>query len=817
MWLNVLHAIRRLKRRPLVASLIIANLALGLGCAVACTTVLNAVLFRALPYRDPDRLVLVWEDNSKRGVGLTPTSLANYQDLKAGSSSFDALGAFADLPLSLDGPESSERLIGYRVTSSVLQETGVPPFAGRLFAATEDRPGGPDVVVLSHGLWRRSFGATTDIVGRVIRLTGVPHTVIGVMPEGFSFPPTFSARLIGSDVTIREADLWIPLRKDTVPDRRDVRSLFMLGRLKDGQSVKTSQAEVSSVARRLAADYPLVNLQMDFAVVLLKGQILANVRTLLTILSLVGVLVLMISAINAVHILLADSLAMAAETRLRLALGATRWHLAAHLGTANGILCGCAAACALLIASIIETPITAYTNANVASLNAVRFDAAAWAATIGFSIVVMVAISVLPLLHTSRVAIYRSVHMSSDSFKMSFWRRLFTAALLALPIVVLSTAGLLYRSADRLAAVNPGLAADGVSVFELMLPDTKYGAPARRIEFQRRMLSLLDEDFPNRAAFVDQVPFGDNSLVLTITLENRTPVNDRLRPSAAVRSVSSAYFSVFSIPLLEGRLFGATEDAAQGNVAVVNDAFVRSYSPGEQIVGHRIKRGGASAATPWMTVVGVVGSVRSAGLALAPEPEVFVPYTQNASLSIITSLVLLVKTSSPQTVVVPAVVQRLHSVDAGLSPTAITTERELVSRGLGRPQFYARLFGVVAAAAFALGLIGVYGVAVLSISSRSNELLLRICLGAQRGDILRVVFGDASIAIVSAAMTGGLGAIALQQWMAGIVFGVQSIDWTVTAATVVIMSLFALGAVYLAARRVIYLVPADALRTAPRA
>ena len=447
----------------------------------------------------------------------------------------------------------------------------------------------------------------------------------------------------------------------------------------------------------------------------------------------------------------------------------------------------------------------------------VAFNATVWAATIGFSIVVMGAISVLPLLQTSRVAVYRSVQMTSDSLKISFWRRLFTAALLAIPIMVISTAGLLARSAYGLAAVNPGLTADGVSVFELMLPATTYGAPARRIELQRHLLTLLDGAFANKAAFVDQVPFGDNSVVSTLTLENQTPVDERFPPRAAVRSVSAAYFNVFSIPLLEGRLFGAADDTAQGSVAVVNDAFVRTYFTGERIVGHRIKRGPSSSTAPWITIVGVVGSVRSAGLALGPEAEVFVPYNQAASQSMFGIVNLVVKTSSPATVVAPAIVQRLHSVDAALTPTAVTTERELVSRGLGRPLFYARLFGVLAAVALALGLIGVYGVAVLSISARSNELLLRICLGAQRGDILRVVFSDTSIAIVAAAITGGIGAIALQQWMAGVVFGVQSIDWTVTVGTVVVMSLFALGAVYLAARRVMYLVPADALKAAPRA
>ena len=263
------------------------------------------------------------------------------------------------------------------------------------------------------------------------------------------------------------------------------------------------------------------------------------------------------------------------------------------------------------------------------------------------------------------------------------------------------------------------------------------------------MLSLLDGVFANKAAFVDQVPFGDNNFVFSLTLENRATIDERLRPRAAIRSVSSAYFNVFSIPLLDGRVFRATEDADLTNVAVVNDAFVRTYFSGERIVGHRLKRGNALAAAPWMTVVGVVGSVRSAGLGLGPEPEVFVPYNQSASRYLLN---LLVKTSSPQGGVVLAIGQRLHAVDSALSPAAVTTERELVSRGLGRPLFYARLFGVLALAALALGLIGVYGGAVLSISARSSELLLRICLGAQRGDILRLVFGDAAVAIVAAAV-----------------------------------------------------------------
>src|SRR5882672_3307293 len=235
MWLNLVHTIRHLRRRPVLTTVGIVSLAIGIGCALACASVVNAVLFRAFPYRDADRLVLVWENNAKRGVGLTPTSLLNYRDLKDGATSFEDLGAFSDAVFSLDGTDRSERAFGYRVTAGVLEQTHVAPLLGRLFTTAEDTTGGPDVVVLSHGLWQRRFGGDHNILGREIRLTGVPHTVIGVMPRGFMLPPIFSVRLVGMDVVIKDADLWVPHKLDRLPQKRDARFLFVLGHLKPGR------------------------------------------------------------------------------------------------------------------------------------------------------------------------------------------------------------------------------------------------------------------------------------------------------------------------------------------------------------------------------------------------------------------------------------------------------------------------------------------------------------------------------------------------------------------------------------------------------
>lgn len=288
-----------------------------------------------------------------------------HQDLKAEATTFDDLGAFADALVSLDGPDGSERAVAYRTTAGLLDQTHVPPLIGRLFTPAEDTPGASDVVVLSHGMWQRRFGADPGIVGRVLRLTGVPYTVIGVMPRGFLLPPIFGVRLVGPDVVIKEADLWVPFKLDSLPRRRDARALFVLGRLKLGRTLEENQAEVSSIARRLASDYALDDFGMDFTVVPLEQQVLTNVRTLLVLLSFVGALVLVIAATNAAHLLLADSLTMTGETAVRSALGASTWRLASGQGTLSMVWCALATLGALLVAAAIQAPVAAYTKANV--------------------------------------------------------------------------------------------------------------------------------------------------------------------------------------------------------------------------------------------------------------------------------------------------------------------------------------------------------------------------------------------------------------------------------------------------------------------
>jgi predicted permease len=818
MWLNLVHAVRHLRRRPALAAVGIVSLASGIGCALACASVVNAVLFRAFPYRDSNRLVLVWENNAKRGVGLTPASILNYKDLKSAATTFEDLGAFSDDAFSLDRPDGSERVFGYRTTAGLLDQTGVSPIAGRLFTQADDRPGSPDVVVLSHGLWQRRFGSDPNIVGQVIRLTGISHTVVGVMPRGFVLPPIFSMRLIGIDIVVTEADLWLPLKLETLPQRRDARSLFMLGRLKPGRPVTESQTEASTIARRLAADYPVDDFGLDFTVTPLETQVLANVRTLLFLLLLVGALVLIVAAADAAHLLLADSLRMTGETAVRSALGASPWRLVSQQGTLSMLWCALATGGALVIAVAFQSPVAAYTKANVPRLSEVSLDGTVVALAASVGLALAVGISLLPIAYARKMGSTRSIGAAPVAAGMPRWRRVFVIVQLAIAIVVLSTAALLYRSADALARVNPGFAAEHVSVFELMLPDSRYGSPARVIEFQRRLLDLT-ADMPGHQAVatVDYLPFAGSTSVVNFTIENHVVAHAMARPRAALRAVSASYFDVLSIPSIEGRRFTASDEdpgsdegtaqaspgsAAPGfrasNVVIVNDAFVRQYIKGETVLGRRIKRGEATSKNPWMTIVGVVGSVRGSGLGVDAPPEVFVPYVKGGSQS---TMSLIVKSDAPARAIAPVIADRVHRVDAAVSPTEVTTMTELVARATGQPYFYARLFGVLAGVAFALSLVGVYSVAALGVSARSAELAIRSCLGAQPSDIVRLVLRETAIAACPAVAAGALGAWVLQKRMAAFVYGIESSDWIVIAVSALALSALALSASYLAVRR----------------
>jgi hypothetical protein len=351
-------------------------------------------------------------------------------------------------------------------------------------------------------------------------------------------------------------------------------------------------------------------------------------------------------------------------------------------------------------------------------------------------------------------------------------------------------------------------------VFELMLPEAHYGSPAPRVAFGRRVLDeIAGMAGRHTAAIVDYVPLGDSTSIVNFTVEHRVAADAMAKPKAALRAVSASYFDVLSIPTVEGRGLAPRDESPDesnaASVVVVNDAFARRYMAGETVVGRRIKRGAESSKTPWLTVVGVVGTVRGSGLGLESQPEVFIPYVKGGQRS---TQSIIVKSATPISVLAPSIAQRVHNVDATVSPTTVTGMPELVARATGQPFFYARLFGVLALVSFVLSLAGIYGVAALGVSARSNEIAIRSCLGAQPGDLVRLILRETAVAVGPALVFGTLGAWILQRRVAAFVYGVESTDWLVIAASALMLSALALGAVYIAVRCVLDLRPIDLLR-----
>jgi predicted permease len=549
---------------------------------------------------------------------------------------------------------------------------------------------------------------------------------------------------------------------------------------------------------------------MDFTIVPLTKQVLANVQTLLLLLLVVGALVLVIAATNAAHLRLVDSLTMTGETSVRSALGASPWRLASGQATLSLVWCALATLGALLVAAALATPVAAYTKANVPRLSEVQFDRTAGAIAIGLGVALTVAISLLPLLYARRTTSVRSPGSTPAPVGLPRWRRVFAIVQLAVAIVVLSAAALLFRSADSLSHVNPGFVAQGVAVYELMLPESRYPSPASRVDFQRHLLEqVAGVPGARDSATVDYLPFDGSTSIVNFTIERHQPADATAKPRAALRAISASYFDVLSIPHVDGRRFTAGDEAPAAAVVIVNEAFARRYLPGEPAIGRRMKRGDVNSQAPWMTIVGVVGSVRSAGLGIDPQPEAFVPYVKGGRRP---ALSLIVKTALPSGSIASAIRQRILRVDAALSVPKATEMTELVDHSVSQPYFYARVFGVLGVAALILSLAGVYGITALGVSARSTEIAIRSCLGAQRSDIVVLILRETGTALSVAVIAGAFGSVVLQRRMAAFVYGVESTDWLVIAISAALLSLMALGAVYLAIRRALELRPMDLLR-----
>ncbi len=789
-WQDMRYGLRVMRKNPGFIAIAVLALALGVGANTAIFSVVNAILLHPINYNNPDQVMMVWEKSAKRGFGDIPTSLPNFLDLRTNSKSFEDLGAFADSNFNLTGGDQPERVIGVPVTASLLSLVGIKPARGRLFLSGEDEPQASRVLILSHHLWQRSFGGNSNIVGQTVALNGDSYTVVGIMPSDFKFPPSFSATVASSQYAMPNADLWVPLTTDAVPIARDIRTLFMIGRLRSGVTPAVAQSEMNVIASRLQKEYPATDADMQVDVIPLRQQITGDIRLALIVLFAAVGCVLLIACANVANLLLAKASGRQKEVAIRTALGATRLRIIRQLLT-EGMLLGLAGGfLGSLLAVLVLRQLVIFSPANVSIPDNIGIDWPVLAFTLLLSLFTSFVFGLAPALQASRLDLNETLKEggrgNSGGSKQNRMRSLLVITEVALALVLLIASGLMIKSFLRLQNVNPGFKPENLITLEIQLPQNKYSDKNRQAVFQQQLVQRIAQ-VPGLQSVgtVDNLPFSGNESNVGLTIEGQPPLNAAERPRAFLRNVSTNYFESMGIPLRKGRPFADSDNGTAPGAAIVNETAARRFWPNEEPLGKRFKRGKADSQNPWVTVVGVVGAVSHTSLEVASQPEVYLPFQQNPELN----LTLVARTKSDPKAFAGALRREVSALDKDLPVSNIKFMDEIIGRSVAQPRVYALLLGIFAGLALILASIGIYGVMSYSVTQRTHEIGIRMALGARPRDVLKLIIKQGMILGIAGIIIGLIVSFAVTRVLASQLYGVSSTD-PVTFAAISLLLMF---------------------------
>jgi putative ABC transport system permease protein len=784
------YGIRILRKNPGFTVVAVLTLALGIGANTAIFSVVNSVLLRPLPVKQPERLVLVRD--TQPGVDDAPASYPEYLDWKDRAKTFEELGAFFNTTFSLTGSGEPEQLRAMRVSASLFPMLGIAPSVGRGFRTEEERPGGEPVAMISQALWKRRFASSRSALGTKIVLAGSPTTLIGVVPPRFPFGG--------------HPDVWIPLRLDAKSAPRGLHFITVLGRMRPGVEPTQARSEVESVAGALRAE-GLTN--HGIHLVPLQESVVGETRpALLLLLGAVG-LVLLIACANATNLLLARAASRQKEIAVRLAVGASRIRLIRQLLTETLILSVLGGGLGLLIASW-GVDFLVSSGPQLPRLDEIRFDGYVLAFTTALSLLTGILFGLAPALQSSSRDLQEFLKEGGWQGGSGAGKRRLRGALVvgevALSLVLLIGAGLLVRSFAQVLGSKRGFDTSHILAVDLSLPYTGYEEPAQQADFFRRLLdrvSRLDE--VEAAGVVSHLPLSGDNTNSGLLIEGRTWLEDEA-PLADDRLVSPDYFRALRIPLLKGRSFTEQDDAQAPRVAIINESLARRFFPNQNPIGKRIDMQWKN--TGWQEIVGIVGDVRHDGLDLPIMPAVYAPYLQAAD----SGMTLVVHSRGDPLSVVGAIRAQVYAVDRNQPLTRVRTMQQLVDESVGPRRLSMSLLAVFAALALFLAAIGIYGVLAYSVAQRTHEIGVRMALGARSGDVLRLVVGQGLKLVVAGVILGLAAAVPLSRLLAGMLFGVSVIDPWTFAGIPMVLAAVALAACYLPARRASRIDPLTALR-----
>jgi putative ABC transport system permease protein len=786
------YAIRQLMRTPGFTTVAIFTIALGIGASSAIFSVVNGVLLKPLPYPGSESLVRVHEILAQ--FGRFSVAPATFLDWRQQSTVFERIAAYNSASATLNENGTPERLTGAVMSWDLFELLRVAPALGRSFRAEEDAVGKDTVVVISHGMWQNRFGGDSQILGKVISLNGVAVTIVGVMPQGFLFP--------GS------VEFWRPLALPPNPTRGG-HFLAVIARLKPGVSVDQAGAEMKAISERLAVQYPAQSANESAEVVQLHEQVVAGVRpALLTLLAAVGVVIL-IACANVANLLLVRASVREKEIAIRTALGAGRARLALQMLCESLVLALAGGALGVLLAYLTIQPIQKLSAGSIPRAGDIAIDGTVVLFALLMSVITGLLFGLAPAWQVSRSTLGSVLKEGGRSSVTSGGRWIRSGLLIAevaMSIVLLVGAALLLRSFARLTNVDPGFRPENVLAFRVALPNLSYREDHHRIAFFDKLVENL-EALPEvaSAGLIQSLPMRDD-YYLSFAIRGRPASKPNEGPSASYRAISPGYPTAMGIPLLRGRLFTDRDAEKSPMVALVDQKFVERHFPNEDPIGQGLDIGNGT--DGFYEIVGVVGDVRQDSLDTRPSPTMYVPYTQSA----FSTMWVVARTTGDPALLSAAARQAVRGIDPNLPAYAITPLSSVISDSVAQRRFSMLLLGLFAVIALFLAAVGLYGVVAYTVGQRTQEIGLRMAVGAQRGDVLRMVIGGGMKLAAIGVAVGILSALALSGVVSTMLYEVRPFDPpSYTATTIVLLAVAAL-ACYVPARRAMSVDPIVALR-----
>jgi putative ABC transport system permease protein len=797
------YAARLLLKHPAFSATAILTLALGIGANTAIFSVVNGVLLRPLPYRDPGRLVLVAEKSS---FPIISTSYQNYQDWRDQSRSFESMEATRATTITLTGAGEPERLNARMATAGLFSMLGVTAQAGRTFLPEEDKPNGAPVAMISYGLWQRSFGGSREILGKPITLDSQPATVIGVLPPGFQ--------------VFQPADVFLPFTPwaTTLPDDRNWHpGIFPLARLKPGVSIEQARSEMIGITKRLEKQYPLYNTGTSADVVVLQDQIVQNSRPALLFLLAAVSFVLLIACVNVANLLLARGAARGREIAIRTALGAGRGRIVRQLLTESVLLAGAGGIAGLFMARAALGPLLSLAADSVPQGVPIGLDRWVLLFTAGISVVTGILFGIVPALRTAspdlRETLNEGARGSTAGPAQHRLRGALVAMEIALAVLLLVGSGLLLRSFSRLQEVPPGFQPDHLLVADLPLSQSAYAKPALRYEFYDRLVERA-RALPGvrSAAAASFLPVSGGGSIIHFNIQGKPPASPHDFIAAGYRAVTPGYLETLGVPLLQGRRFTPADREDGPAVVVINATMLKTFFSGENPLGKHMQLGATpDKEVPWMEIVGVVGDVRP-GLGLDPQAEMYLPYRQADQLLPVFQLSVVLRTAEDPLLQAAALRAALGEIDPNQPLVKVRTMEQNMAASVAQPRFRTWLIGIFAGIALALAAVGVYGVMSYTVTQRTNEIGVRMTLGAPAREIYRIIVGEGLRFALLGVGAGLAASLVLTRLLQSFLFGVSAQDPITFAGGAILLILVALAASFLPARRATRVNPVEALR-----